>query len=111
MGYLFIIVGKISNTDKKRHELKRALAHGISRFDYLLKEKDAFVYNTNYKNLAWTYVAQGNVSWDEFWHEDYCGKNDITSLGDVVFADFGGFVGKYMDKLWSNFAKLRDVTR
>jgi hypothetical protein len=113
---LFMIIGvmfcytilNIQNTTLKNRIFSSAMAlvifiglyapYGL----YTLKEKDAFVYNTNYKNLAWTYVAEGNVSWDEFWHGDYCGKNDITSLGDVVFADFGGFITKYVGKLWGN---------
>lgn len=102
------VVLNVQNTNIKNRVISAAMAlvifiglytpYGL----YTLKEKEAFVYNTNYKNLAWTYVAEGNVSWDEFWHGDYCGKNNITSLGDVVFADFGGFVTKYSGKLWSN---------
>lgn len=109
MGVVFsYVILNVQNTNLKNRIISSAMVlvifvglyapYGF----YTLKEKDAFVYNTNYKNLAWTYVAQGNVSWDEFWHEDYCGENDINSLGDVVFADFGGFVGKYVEKLWSN---------
>lgn len=72
---------------------------------HTLSEKDSFLYNTNYKNVAWTYQAQEKVTWDEFWHEDWCGKNNINSIGDVVFYDFGGFVSKYITTLQSNLTE------
>jgi len=109
MGVIFCYtILNIQNTNLKNRIISSAMAliifiglytpYGL----HTLKEEGSFVYNANYKNLAWTYVAEGNVSWDEFWHGDYCGKNDINNLGDVVFADFGGFVSKYTAKLWSN---------
>ncbi len=69
---------------------------------YTLSEKESFLYNTNYKNVAWTYQAEGKVTWDEFWHEDWCRKNNINGTGDVVFYDFGAFVSKYTSTLVSN---------
>ena len=72
---------------------------------HTLAEKDSFLFNTNHKNVAWTYQAQGNVTWDQFWHENWCGANNINSIGDVVFYDFSGFVTKYINTLISNLGE------
>ncbi len=69
---------------------------------YTLSEKDSFLYNTNYKNVAWTYQAEGKVTWDQFWHEDWCAENNIHGTGDVIFYDFGAFVTKYTSTLFTN---------
>lgn len=71
---------------------------------YTQSEKGSFMFNTNYKNVAWTYQAEGKVTWDEFWHENWCGKNNIHGVTDVVFYDFGAFVSNYFSTLITNLS-------
>jgi len=114
---LFMIVGvlfsylvlNIYNTDWKNRFIASGVVFAVFWLIYTpyglhtLAEKESFLFNTNYKNLAYTYLAEpAGVGWDQFWHTKWVVKNNINGLTDIVFADFGGFVSRYFSSLLSN---------
>jgi 4-amino-4-deoxy-L-arabinose transferase-like glycosyltransferase len=55
---------------------------------YCLIEKGSFLYNENYKNIAFEVYGKGKISWDDFWFSE---SSKITSLTEVIFKDTGLF--------------------
>jgi len=56
---------------------------------YCLQEKGQFLYNNNYRNIAYELYGKGKISWDAFWSQQQSGVN---SFGDVILKDPGLFI-------------------
>ncbi|MBT8379716.1 MAG: glycosyltransferase family 39 protein [Ignavibacteria bacterium] len=73
---------------------------------YTLSEKGSFLYNENYKNIAYEMHGKGKIAWDEFWFKE---SSKITSLTDVVFEDPAVFVSKVAGNIGNHF--LNDMEK
>jgi hypothetical protein len=67
---------------------------------YCLGEKGSFLYNENYKNIAYEMHGKGKISWDEYWFKE---SSKVTSLQDVVFSDPGTFLSKVINNVGDHF--------
>lgn len=69
---------------------------------YCLSEKGSFIYNENYKNIAYEMHGKGKISWDEYWFKE---SSKVTSLQDVVFNDMGNFFSKVINNVGDHFVE------
>jgi hypothetical protein len=67
---------------------------------YCLGEKGSFLYNENYKNIAYEMHGKGKIGWDEFWFKE---SSKITSLTDVVFEDPPAFISTVVSNVADHF--------
>ena len=67
---------------------------------HTLSEKGSFLYNENYKNIAYEMHGKGRIGWDEFWFKE---SSKITSLADVVFEDPAVFISKVAGNIGDHF--------
>ncbi len=73
---------------------------------YCLSEKGSFLYNENYKNIAYELYGKGNMSWDKFWFSE---SSSFTSLSDVIGRDPFLFISTTVGNIGENF--LLDMER
>ncbi len=73
---------------------------------YCVNGKGSFFYNENYKNIAFEVYGKGKVSWDDFW---FSGRNDITSLTQVVTKDTGLFFSTVIGNISDHFLKDMEI--
>ena len=67
---------------------------------YCLSEKGSFLYNENYKNIAYEVYGKGKISWDKFWFNE---SSKITSMSEVIFKDFGLFFSTTLKNIGDHF--------
>ena len=67
---------------------------------YTLSEKGSFLYNENYKNIAYEVYGKGKISWDDFWFKE---SSSINSLSEVIFKDVGLFVSTVLNNVADHF--------
>jgi hypothetical protein len=67
---------------------------------YCLSEKGSFLYNENYKNIAFEVYGKGKISWDDFWFKE---SSKITSLTEVIFKDTGLFFSTVVANIADHF--------
>ena len=72
---------------------------------YTLSEKGSFLYNENYKNIAYEVYGKEKMSWDDFWFKE---SKDITSLSEVVFKDTGLFITNILNNISDHFLNDMD---
>jgi 4-amino-4-deoxy-L-arabinose transferase-like glycosyltransferase len=73
---------------------------------YTLSEKGSFLYNENYKNIAYEIHGKGKISWDDFWFKE---SSSINSLSEVIFKDVGLFVSTVLNNVTDHF--LNDMEK
>jgi len=67
---------------------------------YCLSEKGSFLYNENYKNIAYELYGKGKISWDDFWFKE---SSKINSLSEVIFKDTGLFISTMAKNIADHF--------
>jgi len=73
---------------------------------YCLNEKGSFLYNENYKNIAYELYGKGKISWDQFWFSE---SSSFTSLFDVIGRDPFLFISTTIGNIGEHF--LLDMER
>jgi len=73
---------------------------------YTLNQKGSFIYNENYKNIAFEVYGKGKISWDDFWFKE---SSKITSLTEVIFKDTGLFISTILNNVADHF--LNDMEK
>ena len=73
---------------------------------YSLNQKGSFIYNENYKNIAFEVYGKGKISWDDFWFKE---SSKITSLTEVIFKDTGLFFSTILNNVADHF--LNDMEK
>lgn len=73
---------------------------------YCLKEKGSFLYNQNYKNIAYELYGKGKIGWDEFWFKE---SKSFTSISQVIFKDPGLFISNTINNIPDHF--LNDMEK
>jgi Dolichyl-phosphate-mannose-protein mannosyltransferase len=106
---LFVNYWKISWTSRVKSSLLFGVVFLLTFSPwgfYCLSEKGSFFYNENYKNIAFEVYGKGKISWDDFW---FNGRNDITSLAQVVTKDVGLFFSTVTGNISDHFLKDMDI--
>jgi len=73
---------------------------------YCLSERGSFIYNENYKNIAYELFGKGKIPWDKFWFSE---SSSFTSLFDVIGRDPFLFISTTVGNIGENF--LLDMER
>ena len=70
---------------------------------YTHKEKGKAFFNQNYQNVAYEYLAKGEMGWDEFWYQG--NRDKYSSLSQVIFKEPAKFFKQYFNNGFDHLGK------
>ncbi|MBC8343265.1 MAG: glycosyltransferase family 39 protein [Bacteroidetes bacterium] len=70
---------------------------------YTHKEKGKAFWNQNYQNVAYEYLAKGEMGWDEFWYQG--NRDKYSSLSQVILQEPGKFFKKFVNNSFDHLGK------
>lgn len=70
---------------------------------YTSKEKGKAFWNQNYQNVAYEFLAKGEMGWDEFWYQG--NRDKYTSLSQVIMKEPGKFFKQYINNGFDHLGK------
>ncbi|MFC2114037.1 ArnT family glycosyltransferase [Bacteroidota bacterium] len=70
---------------------------------YTHKEKGKAFWNQNYQNVAYEYLAKGEMGWDEFWYQG--NRDKYTSLTQVILKEPGKFIKQFVSNGFDHLGK------